>query len=218
MRLIIGRHGKAAHNAAFESYQNGNRAALPGLPGLRQDDAPLVESGIRQARAAGAYLVEQDLVPEVVYVSPTVRTHRTWTEYGLAHLTAIPEPRLKEQDGGSFDRLPLAATHEQRRAYTLEALRNPDARPPGGESIREHLQRVAVWLSEVMERHPTSTVLAVTHYGSIGLLGMLCEGLGVEQYLTNRPQHLTPGCGDLIGYSRRNGRWRRVFVFDNPYH
>jgi broad specificity phosphatase PhoE len=128
----------------------------------------------------------------------------------------IVELRLREQAGGMFDWLPLSATQAQREAYTREAKRSLDARPPAGESIREHLGRAQEWLREAMARHPDATILAVAHYGTIGLLGMLCEALRPEVSLAHRPDYLTPGYGSLLGYRRHAGGWKRDFLFRNP--
>jgi broad specificity phosphatase PhoE len=210
---MLARHGKAAHNAAYERYLHGDRHACYDTPDL---EAPLVAIGMRQARAAGQYLRDHGMVPDVVYLSPAVRAQQTWAAYGLPDVTTIVEPRLREQAGGVFDWLPLAATQAQREAYTREAQRSLDARPPAGESIREHLARVQAWLRETMEQPPDVTILAVAHYGTVGLLGMLCEALRPEVYLAHRPDHLTPGYGSLLGYRRHEGGWQRDFLFRNP--
>ncbi|MBV9849284.1 MAG: histidine phosphatase family protein [Armatimonadetes bacterium] len=216
MRLILARHGKAVHNVAFEEHQRGQGELPVGLPSFLQESAPLVEVGERQARAAGAYLRDRGLRLDVAFISPAVRTRRTWAEYGFAGVPTVLEPRLKEQDGGVFDRLPLSVTQGQRERYAREAAASLDARPPQGESIREHLARVEAWLRETVAACGGATVLAVTHYGVIGLIGALCEGLPLDSYLADRPAHLTPGYGDLIGYRRHGGHWVREFLFHNP--
>jgi broad specificity phosphatase PhoE len=213
MRLILARHGKAAHNAAYERYVHGDRHAFYDKPDL---EVPLMDIGVRQAQAAGKYLRDHGILRHIVYLSPAVRAQQTWAEYGLPDVTTIVESRLLEQAGGMFDWLPLAATQEQRQAYSREAKQSLDARPPAGESIREHLARVQEWLQETMARHPGRAVLAIAHYGTIGLLGMLCESLRPEVYLARRPDHLPPGYGSLLGYRRHEGGWDRDFLFRNP--
>ena len=63
MRLMLARHGKAAHNAAYERYVHGDRHAFYDKPDL---EAPLMEIGMRQARAAGKYLRDHGILPDVV--------------------------------------------------------------------------------------------------------------------------------------------------------
>ncbi len=65
-------------------------------------------------------------------------------------------------------------------------------------------------------RHPEATMLAIARYGTIGLLGMLCEALRPEVYLAYRPHSLTPGYGSLLGYRQHEGGWERAFLFRNP--
>jgi broad specificity phosphatase PhoE len=213
MRLILARHGKAAHNAAYERYVHGDRHAFYDKPDL---EVPLMDIGVRQAQAAGKYLRDYGILPHIVYLSSAVRAQQTWVEYGLPDVTTIVESRLLEQTGGMFDWLPLAATQEQRQAYARAAQQSLDARPPAGESIREHLARVQEWLQETMARHPEGVVLTIAHYGTIGLLGMLCESLRPEVYLARRPDHLTPGYGSLLSYRQHEGGWERDFLFRNP--
>ena len=102
---------------------------------------------------ASQYLRDRGIVPDVVCLSPAVRAQQTWAAYGLPDILTVVESRLREQAGGVFDWLPLSATQEQRKAYTREAKQSLDARPPAGESIREHLARVQAWLWEMMARH-----------------------------------------------------------------
>lgn len=206
----------AAHNVAYENYENGDRRAFHNVP---DHEVPLVEIGVRQARAAGQFLRERGITaPDAVFVSPSVRARQTWSEYGFEGITPASEPRLREQEGGLFDRLPLAQTEAERQRYTEEAARTLDARPPDGESIREHLERVRAWLHETAQRFAAeATVLAVAHYGTLGLLGALCEELDVQRYLKDRPEHLLPGYGSLLAYvGQADGSWRREWAWDNP--
>ena len=75
MRLILGRHGMAAHNVAFENYEDGNRHAFRALP---DQEVPLVAVSARQAWAVGDFLRSQNIAPEPVFVSPTLRARQTW--------------------------------------------------------------------------------------------------------------------------------------------
>ena len=243
MLLILGRHGKAAHNQAYELHQaayaareqdlrpresRSDRGATLMAPTLASHyypqhgdfAAPLIDSGVRQARSAGRYMRQHGYTPDIVCVSPLLRTMETWRAYGFNGIPARVEPRLREQDGGLFDRRPLGETEDLRRKYADEARRSIDAQPPDGESIRRHRYRVESWLRETVVRYGEEgcAVLAVTHYGSIGLLGALCEGIDERVYLQARPPEITPGYGDLLAYRYhpRAGSWTREFVFRNP--
>lgn len=67
--LLILRHAKAAHD-----------------PGLRDEDRPLTGRGRRDALAAGEWLRQARLLPELVLCSPARRTRETWQQVaaGLA--------------------------------------------------------------------------------------------------------------------------------------
>jgi len=212
MRIILARHGKAAHNVAFESQEAGGAEGPRGLGGFQPESVRLVPAGVCQAREAGMCLRRRGLTPDVAFVSPALRTRQTWAEYQFP-ITPLLDTRLLEQDGGLFDRLPFAETHERRVRYARKAAGNADARPPGGETVREHLARVQSWFREVTTRYPDAAVLAVTHYGTFGLLGMLCERLSLAQYLDARPSHLAPGYGQVSAYDLRGPDCERTDVF-----
>jgi phosphohistidine phosphatase len=61
-RLVVLRHAKSAYP-----------------PGVVDHDRPLAERGVRDARAAGAWLLENVGLPDHVVVSSARRTRGTWT-------------------------------------------------------------------------------------------------------------------------------------------
>ena len=65
-RLIVVRHAKATHQ-----------------PGLADVDRPLTGRGRRDARAAGAWLLGRDLIPDLVYCSVARRTRQTWDQLAV---------------------------------------------------------------------------------------------------------------------------------------
>ena len=86
--LVLLRHAKAEHTM-----------------GVDDADRALTERGHRDATAAGTWLVEQDLVPDLVLCSPARRTRETWHEVAMAlgaravEVTAVYEAGLY----GGFD-------------------------------------------------------------------------------------------------------------------
>lgn len=71
-RLLLIRHATAAEGA---------------LDGER----PLTGSGMRHARAIGAWLQQSELIPDRVLVSPALRAAQTWEQTG-AQLAEAPRP------------------------------------------------------------------------------------------------------------------------------
>jgi phosphohistidine phosphatase len=62
-QLVLMRHGRATHKTGFEDVER-----------------PLTGRGRRDAAAAGSWLRDQGLVPDLVLCSPALRTRRTWDE------------------------------------------------------------------------------------------------------------------------------------------
>jgi hypothetical protein len=149
------------------------------------------------------YIVQQANGPDlVIKVRPV--SSKSKTQFRQAGKNNPDWPRYTQELFGPYPNGDVSTLPEITR--TLEA--------HGG--LREHLARVQAWLRETMARHPDATILAVAHYGTIGLLGMLCEALRPEAYLAHRPSHLLPDYGSLLGYRRHEGDWERDFLFRNP--
>jgi probable phosphoglycerate mutase len=112
---------------------------------------------------------------EGLFLSPELREMRIVTSplgrcVQTAALLGFPdaerEPRLLEMNWGEWEGRKLAELRaELGEAMAQNEARGWDFRPPGGETPREVLARVAPWLAEVAARgRPT---LAVTHRGVI---------------------------------------------------
>jgi phosphohistidine phosphatase len=61
-------------------------------------ERPLARRGREAARRMGAYLVDEDLRPDLALVSPARRTQETWhlLKESLGHVPARSEPRIYE--------------------------------------------------------------------------------------------------------------------------
>ena len=71
------------------------RHAKAGL-GEIDRERPLAHRGIREAPEIGRWLADQELVPDLVVVSPARRARQTW-ERAATRLTGAPEPVLDER-------------------------------------------------------------------------------------------------------------------------
>lgn len=155
MRIWLLRHGESEANVA----------------GLISDDPRLPHSltptGIAQARAAAEALREVPFAR--IYVSEHLRTRQTaevlvqrWREPGSATGTCPiqTDARLNERHSGMAGR----------PVEDFNGLVRPDPvniKPPGGESFREQMERVRLFLDEAAARHGEETVLAVSHENPI---------------------------------------------------
>lgn len=112
-------------------------------------DEPLNEHGRRAAEHAA------ELTAPHIVVAPELRTRETAAAIGVdGHV----EPELRDLDSGSWRGL---ATSEVPEPALLDWLADPCARPHGGETITELVDRVRGWLATVAEGD--ADTLAVTH-------------------------------------------------------
>lgn len=65
--LVVLRHAKAVHD-----------------PGLDDEDRALTKRGVRDAAAAGGWLREADLIPDLVLCSTALRARQTWEQVRAA--------------------------------------------------------------------------------------------------------------------------------------
>lgn len=80
-RLIVLRHAKATHK-----------------PGFTDVDRPLTARGLRDADAAGEWLRDRELIPDLVLCSSALRTRETWDRVALA-LGAAQAPAAQGRGG-----------------------------------------------------------------------------------------------------------------------
>jgi broad specificity phosphatase PhoE len=118
------------------------RAAFPA------DDEPLDERG---RRSAAAFAEEGDAL-----CGPALRCRETAAALGL---TARIEPALRDADAGRWTGRSLAEVQAEEPDAVRAWLTDPAARPPGGESVRDVVDRIAGWLTGL----DSGTIVAVTH-------------------------------------------------------
>lgn len=185
LRLFLVRHGETASNREMR-YQG-------------SQDEPLTEAGMRQAEGMAADLA--DLPLAAVYASPLRRA--TQTAERIATALAVPllsEPRLREQGFGEWEGLSRSEVLGRGEAARRELLRweqDPDAAPPGGESLTAVARRVQELLGDLNAAHPGAWVALVSHVGPIKAL--LCAALG-SPLTTARRLFLDPGTLAVIDW------------------
>jgi phosphohistidine phosphatase len=70
--------------------------AASALPGMRDFDRPLEAAGIAASIALGARLVEKNIIPEIVFCSPALRTRQTFE--ALTRSFPVSPTLIYEQD------------------------------------------------------------------------------------------------------------------------
>lgn len=137
-------------------------------------DVSLSESGRGQFRARA---LPRDCRGMKVVTSPLARCVETAVLLGAPD--AEREPRIAEMHWGAWEgRLLVELRQELGEAMRQNEARGLDFRPEGGESPREVLSRVGIWLKEI-----TTPTLAITHRGVIRVV--LAAATGWD--MTGRP-------------------------------
>ena len=168
-----------------------------------EEGTPLTESGITQARAVGRALKASQDLPDVIYVSPYVRTLDTlgyiqelWPE--LRDTRVIQDERLREQEFG------LRSLYNDWRItrvfhpdyYDLRSLQGMYwFRQPMGENVPDVRARVRSWINTLTRDFAGKKILAITHHITILSLRANLERLSPEEFVRldkeEEPGHCT---------------------------
>ena len=132
-------------------------------------DAPLTDTGVRQAAAAAKRLASASLV--AIVASPLQRTVRTAEE--VAAVTGLPvltDEGFRETDFGAWEGLTFAEVRERWPSELAAWLADPSAAPPEGESFAQVSERVTAALRRVLASREGQAVLIVSHVTPIKTL------------------------------------------------
>ena len=161
-RLYLVRHGRTA----------GNTVRYVGW-----GDEPLDDVGRAQARALAEELATEPI--DVVFSSPLSRALDTARPLAESHGAPLHlRDGLKEIDYGEYqDILKAERKLRLKRNHRVE-------RMPGGESLRDVFDRVAVVRAEVdEERRAGRHVAVVAHFWSLRMLAGQVDGLSFDEAL-----------------------------------
>ncbi|GAA3065260.1 phosphoglycerate mutase [Actinokineospora globicatena] len=200
VRIILLRHGESLGNIDELAYCRIPDHALP-----------LTPRGEAQARAEGTRL--RALLtgrPVAAYISPYVRTMRTFELLGLPVERRVQEPRLREQDWGNLQDPVEQQVQKQKRHEFGHFF----YRLAHGESGADVDDRVASFLSELEARvehdpsHP-DTALVVSHGLTMRLLCRRMFSWSIELFesLSNPPH-----CDHRV-LTHEDGKW----TLDRPF-
>jgi len=132
-------------------------------------DAPLTDTGVRQAVAAAKRLAPAGIA--AIVTSPLQRAVRTAEEVAAA--TGVPvlaDDGFRETDFGAWEGLTFAEVRERWPSEVTRWLADPDVAPPGGESFAAVSERVTAALHRVLAGREGQTVLIVSHVTPIKML------------------------------------------------
>ena len=175
-------------------------------------DVPLSEHGKKQAELVAEALSRASI--DAVYSSDLDRACATAQAIGKYHnLEPITDPRLREIHCGSSQGKTM---EESRRlypefftAFEKDPLNTP--RPGGGESFADLCHRSVSALEDILQRHPGSNVVIVTHGGVIRCLLAHADGVKPD------PSSTTPANASISIISTQGGKLR-VEKFNDTTH
>lgn len=152
-QLIIVRHGQTEWNIA----------------GIRQGhlDSRLTSKGAAQANALARRLARERF--SALYSSDLGRAVQT--SMAIAELTGheiITDARLRERHLGIFQGLNAAEISEKYpEERRLLRTMGPEYVIPGGESMRQQVERNVSYLNDLAQKHIGETIVVVTHGGVV---------------------------------------------------
>jgi probable phosphoglycerate mutase len=142
----------------------------------RAPGVSLNAEGRAQAERLAERLARRAL--DAIYASPLERARETADAIAAPHALAVcVDAGLNEIDFGDWTGRTLAEL-EPVAAWRAFNSRRRSARIPGGESMRDAQLRAVAAVERLCERHPSATVLAVSH-GDI-IKGIVAHYLGMS--------------------------------------
>jgi broad specificity phosphatase PhoE len=224
--LVLVRHAESARNQAKKgSVYFADDAARRVLRGQPDHLVPLTEDGRAQAVQTGVAIRERFGVFDSVYTSGYARTEQTATNI-LAAYTAEERAAMnvgmnlfiRERDPGfTYD----MTRDEAEEAFPwLREYWNTFggfmARPPGGESLSDVVERVHAFLRILARDSAGSTVLIVTHGGTLRCFRFLLEQWNYAQAEGWPPGQAPANCGVTV-YQRADDGELRLVDYNRVY-
>lgn len=159
-----------------------------------QLDVPLSPDGERQTALLAAFCerVLAAAAPPVsgILTSDLIRARPLADQLAARLGVALEvEPALREQSMGAWEGKPWRVLNELDPAGVEDYwTRYLDARPGGGESVRELAARVEAWWERSRERLENGRWIVVTHIGVIRVFLAHAFGVGIDQSLRFTPE------------------------------
>ncbi len=149
----------------------------------RMNEISLSDDGIDQALKLGRYLSDNNIIPNIVYVSPALRTIQTARiavdNMGLANIDLVEDPRLQEMDQGKWSGRSRKEVYIESVLHDME-VRGKYFKAPFGESMHEVGERMYDFISSIND---TNRVFIFSHSMAIKcLVGFMRKSSREEIY------------------------------------
>lgn len=227
--VVLIRHGQSAYNilrsqksrdptyyefvqAYKKDFQSLEAKKLAGIIwkkyrlSMGDAETPLTARGIEQAHRLGINLKTQITTPDIIFVSPYLRTMETLTHImgGWPELSFSPlqiEKRIREQEHGLSllynDWRVFHVFHPEQKA--LYDLLGPYwYRYPQGESVADTEDRNRMMIDKMIRDYPEKNVLFITHHLTILSFRSLMERLTPKQFIELDEKEKPINCGVTI--------------------
>lgn len=153
-----------------------------GLAQGHRDEAELTERGAEQAAAVAEQF--RAIAVSALYASDLRRALQTAAIVAAAAGVPVTrDSRLRERCLGVLEGTALASVSPSATGIEAGLVRDPDACPHGGESVRELYRRAAAFCDD-LARRPRGTggdVVVVAHGGTLRVLRAYLSNVPVEQ-------------------------------------
>ncbi len=190
--LIIARHGNT-----FGPNDTPTRVG-------GRTDIPLVDSGIQQAKAMGAYFKANHICPDVVYSAELKRTQET-AQYALPNMPIRALSAFNEIDYGPDENKTESEVIARIGKAAIEAWNTSTIVPPGWQVNPEAI--IQSWLdfgTHIQEKHSGQTVFLVTSNGIARFAPYLTGNF--EQFCKQHTIKLKTGALCILHY--HNNAWQ----------
>jgi 2,3-bisphosphoglycerate-dependent phosphoglycerate mutase len=167
--LWLVRHGESTWNVA-------------GLAQGHNDVAELTDRGLRQASDAAWQFRDRPI--RAIYASDLRRALQTAAAFAAAlGLTVYADARLRERSLGALEGIPSAAIGAAVTGLDGGRVADPDARPAGGESVRDLYARASEFIDELAGTADDGAgdVLVVAHGGTVRVLEAYLRGIPADR-------------------------------------
>jgi probable phosphoglycerate mutase len=165
--LWLIRHGQSTWN-------------VRGLAQGHHDEARLTARGEQQAAELAAELRTQNI--RTLYASDLRRALETAAPLAeVLGLAVNRDARLRERSLGVLEGTASAAISPKVTGLGANRVADPDARPDGGESVRDLYQRAASFADDLAARDHPGDVAVVAHGGTLRVLYAYMHGIAVER-------------------------------------
>jgi probable phosphoglycerate mutase len=179
--VIRGGHEDAAASGTLWLIRHGESTwNVRGLAQGHCDEARLTARGERQATALATELSTQPI--KTLYASDLRRALETAAPLAeVLGLAVNHDARLRERSLGVLEGSASTAISPEVTGLRAQRVADPDARPDGGESVRDLYERAASFADELATRDHPGDVAVVAHGGTLRVLYAYLHGIAVER-------------------------------------